>query len=221
MVLRLPRLPSGFRLTGPDGAVSSLFLRWFNVDYANAIENADAAQNITLAQIQQTLATAAQAAAVATAAATVATTAQTAADAGGSATARSGTGVASITTVDSGAWVSGPVVNLLTVSAGNASFPGSGPEFTGISLSNPSDFFNGEFRIVEVGSGTTVYSGSMSAYQDVELSGLVFVTNDNVVDLSTFSVARATTGSISYRLDARWLSGPQLNATYTLFARRS
>ena len=80
MALRLPRLPSGFRITGSDGAVSSLFLRWFNVDYANAIENADAAQNITLEQIQQTLATAAQAANVAQAAATVATTAQTSAD---------------------------------------------------------------------------------------------------------------------------------------------
>ena len=107
--------------------------------------------------------------------------------------------------VTGSAWVHGPVVNLTGVAAGNLTYPGSGPGQVNATAVNPTTgvqgSFVGDWRIQEVigASETTVFSGTYEAQRQTGDSGIESILWN--LSSTTGSVARTTTGAISYRLD--------------------
>lgn len=122
-------------------------------------------------------------------------------------------------------WAPGPQVNLTSVLAGNLTISGTGPQQDlDVALTTLPGFFSGEFRIVEIdGMTETVVAGpfAFSATQNPGESAAT-VTNDALGSVETFSAALTTTGSLSYRLDARRVSGPNIDELYFyIYARRA
>lgn len=154
----------------------------------NADFTAQLAQQLALLQATQAAANSAQQSANA---------AQAAADAAGGGTARSDSATFS-TTISGLLWINGPTIALPTVSAGNLTISGTGPT-SGTLLSGVSVI--GEYRVVELAGGTTIFTGSMV----VNDTG---VTDNSAADVAAFSLAETTTGTVSYRLDVRRSGGP-------------
>lgn len=124
--------------------------------------------------------------------------------------AQTGTGTsgAAQATVDviGSPWVPGPLVNLTGVAAGNLTYPGSGPaqqNSTVVNPAGPNGTFNGAWRIQEIVSAveTTVFTGTWVAQRgrdDTGVESIAYNTSD-----TTGSVARTSTGAVSYRLDVQ------------------
>jgi hypothetical protein len=103
-------------------------------------------------------------------------------------------------------WTNGPVVSLTGVTAGNLTFPGSGPTQGNSTVVNPGGgqgSFVGNWRIVEIISAveTTVFTGTYAA-QRLRDDGSTPFTSVlyNTTDTSAV-VPRTTTGAMDYRLD--------------------
>jgi hypothetical protein len=117
-------------------------------------------------------------------------------------------------------WVEGPQVDLTSVVAGNLTITGSGP----LQDSDVALFFSGfavgEYRIVEDigGTDTVLFTGSFA----VTTGTPAVVINADTEDVANFTSARTSTGAVSYRIDARIISGPAVTSlSLYVFARRA
>jgi len=176
------------------------------VDLLAIIQAVQATQAEQLALILSTQATA-------NAAQQAANQALTQADTGPSATARSDSAVDS-ETISGVAWVLGPTIALPTVSVGDLTITGSGP--TGAVL-NAGALVQGEYRIVELAGGSTIFTGSMS----INASG---VTNNDAAAVAAFTLPETTTGTVSYRMDVRRAGGTvggDADVDFYFYVRRS
>lgn len=219
MSLTLPKLQIRMPITNMDGTPSVAFHRFFNVEFAGAIERNDAAQEVVNEQLALQLAQIVTALEAAQIAVQTANAAQEAVDQAGG-TGVSGSAAASVSLTSNGVWVSGPQVDLAGLVAGNLTITGSGPQ-NDVSTDVDGSSSSGQWRVVEIEAGvdSVVFTGSFS----VSKSGsVVIVTNESSSAAASFSLARTNTGSISYRLDARKSSGSILTGlSLYLYARRS
>lgn len=118
-------------------------------------------------------------------------------------------------------WQAGPVVNLTGVVAGNLTITGTGPiQDSDVTCSQKT--FAGEYRVVEVigGVDTVLQVFSFSAVApDFDLATIV---NSDASAVADFTSARASTGAVSYRIDARRVSGGVLaDVSLYVYARRA
>jgi hypothetical protein len=156
MAFQLPRLSLSVPVAG-DLKPTTVFQRWWQT-VCEAIEKQEEAQDTVLSQIQ--------AAFVQAGLGVVATDAA-------AGTAVSGQAAATLLTVDSAAWVAGPLVALAGVTAPmtHLTLTGSGPQ-SGASSGGPMD---GEYRIQEIvgASEATVFTGHFSARTTVAGTTLI------------------------------------------------
>lgn len=222
-----PSIQFGVRIVDPaTGVADTYFLDWLNrelVSITDAI-NANAAI-VTSLQSQQAQLVAQVAAlnTVAQQAAAAQATADTATPTG----AKSGDATADPVDASGSGWVAGPQVNLTGVAAGNLTIPSSGPNQTnntGVNaLSGITGQFTGNWRIQEILPGpveSTVFSGTYNAERDRDDQGIENIVY-NLTDTSTFSLARTSTGAVSYRLD---INAPGFDLTAVslyLYTRRA
>lgn len=146
---------------------------------------------------------------------------ETADGAAGGAT-RSGSSSSTIALTDTFAAVT--QVDLLTVSAGDLTFPGANYSLAFIPPVVGATYLF-EYQIIEVDNGIdngVVFPGSFTAYRPTSASGIV-ITDISTTPLADFVDSRTTIGSISYRVEARYVSGSALtsNLIFNLFARRA
>lgn len=150
--------------------------------------------------------------------------AQAAADAAGGGTAQSGSADNPAVDLSGTGWVTGPIVNLTSVVAGNLTITGTGPQQDDdVILSDRN--FSGQYRIVEVIGGIdgTTWTFSFSARSDGSGGiGSTTILNDDAVAVANFSSARVSTGAVSYRIDAQRVSGGNLTSLELyIFVRRA
>lgn len=243
--IKLPSLQARIPIVDARGQPTSAFVRYWNIDFIGSIENSVngiievqnelAETQAELALVQQKQAEEIerlnavvfanqQTTSAAQAAQQAANDAQSTADealANGTVS-----GAASDPTIflSGTGWVPCSVVNLNSVLAGTLKITGSGPQQDlDVTLSS-NGFFYGEFRVVEIVGGIdTVVAGpfAFSAYQGMGDSAAT-VSNDDIGTINAFSAARSTTGAVDYRIDARRVSGPDLNDVFFyLYVRRS
>lgn len=132
-----------------------------------------------------------------------------AATAGG--TVRSGLKVQWITT-NGATWVGAGSVSLATVSAGDLHVSASGP----LLAADANGVTTGEYRVLE--GVTTVFTGTWTADGDGVSWSLV---SNETIGSTLASIARVTTGSLTYAIEYRVLSGPDLDLFSYLYAERS
>lgn len=248
-LITLPRLQRGVPVVDNTGKPTGAFVRYWNLDFTGALERTlndlaavqatQAAQQAALAAVQATQAAEIarlnavvfanqQTTAAAQAAQQAANNAQMTADealADGTVSGSALDPAVTLTTV--GAWVTGPQVDLTSVLAGNLRITGTGPQqdaFVYLSGSDPALTVSGEYRVQEIDGGieTTVFVGAFSAFQGGSDPNAT-ISNDSAASVASFNDARTSTGAISYRVDARILSG---NATIDdldlyVYARRT
>lgn len=219
-----PLLPQSPIVDPKTGVPTQFYLDWINAfgnrtaDAVNALNSATdalaAAINANTASVQATT-NAAQAVAVA----------QAEADAASGSAAQSGDALLTVNVPAGGAWVSGPVVALAGVPAGNLSAINSGPRQIATTSMQSVGSFVGSYRIVEVigGVDTVVFTGQFACdqYYEDTIPSSSFVSLYNTEDTSQFSAARVTTGAMEYRLD---ISSPDVALTDVslyLYVRRS
>lgn len=225
---KLPRLKANLAIVDGAGKPLDYFLRLFNIDFAQRIEQQETTQDETIQDIQSILEQL-QALAEAT------QQAQTAAnDAQATADSASGGGVVSASASDpdvnitGSGWVAGPQVDLTGVVAGNLTITGSGPiQDANVGSNVVPTNISCEFRIVEIVIGVeeVVFTGTFTVrtYTDkITFENLTTVSNTSASAVSSFSLARTSTGDVSYRIDARKLSSPNVfNLLLYIFARRA
>lgn len=219
---KLPRLQWRLAIVDNQGRPTTTFLDFFNNQFATKIETQEAAQAETLAALQAVQEqTEANIIAIQEALALAGFALETADGAAGG-TARSGSATGSITLTNTFATVA--QVDLLTVSAGDLTFAGSDYLVTVSPV--PTIVYSYEYRIIEVDNGVdngSVFDGSFNVFR-TSPSSIRQVQDTSAVKLADFSAARTTTGSISYRVEARYVSPTPPSTTLLfnpLFARRS
>jgi hypothetical protein len=202
VAFQLPRLSLAVPVAG-DLKPTTVFQRWWQ-SVCEAIEKQEEAQDTILSQIQASFVQAGQG--------VVATDA-------GAGTAKSGQDTDTGLTVDSAAWVNGPLVPLTGVTApmSHLTLTGSGPQ-SGASTGGPMD---GEYRVQEIVGAieTTVFTGHFTARTTV--GGTTLISLSDPVNTQIF--VRAATGAVSYRLDIRRTAGAGIVESLQayLFARRA
>lgn len=205
------------------GRATPQFLRFFNVDFRGAIKrllDGQSAQITALEEIVNGLQSANQ---IAQGAQAAANDAQTTADdaLGGGSVSGSATNPSVDLTVN-GAWVAGPVVSLTGVVAGNLTFSGSGPiQDDNVNLLG-SNFAAGEYRLVEVIGGVddVLLTESFSLFSGGSVPAIV--SNTGAPTIAAYVSARASTGAVDYRIDARKVSGAFIQSlSLYIFARRA
>lgn len=124
-----------------------------------------------------------------------------------------------------GAWAHGPVVNLTGVAAGTLSAALSGPSRNALTYVSNRGSYTGNYRIVEVigGIDTVIFTGTFAIdrYSEDTSPPTDLMSIYNTTDTSTFTVARSTTGVMSYRIDA---SSPDVDVSdlsLYIYVRRS
>lgn len=147
------------------------------------------------------------------------------ADAAGGGSARSGSDTGAFVLTGTGD-VSPCTVALTTVSAGDLTIPGTGPGVTyGSTAMTGGSTVSAEYDIVEVSGGDTVVFSGEFTINDVtgdEPSQVFQVIHPSAAAVAAFTDARASTGSVSYRVDVRRVSGATMTGVkFYLFARRS
>lgn len=219
MVFKIPRPIWTQAIVDKAGLATKAFSRRIE-EALGKLETQETSQDATLVLVQQVQAQQAEqlalilsAQATASAAAQTANTALNQADAGPSGTATSGS--ASDSQPISGAsWVTGPVVNLTGVVAGTLTITGTGP--TG-GISDDDRAFSGQYRVVELAGGTTVFTGDMGISQ-------YGVADNSASSVAAFTLSESTTGAVSYRMDVRRSGGPSGTSgtvDFYFYARRS
>lgn len=103
-------------------------------------------------------------------------------------------------------WTNGPLVNLTGVTAGNLTFPGSGPtqgDSTNVNPGGGQGSFVGNWRIVEIISAveTTIFTGTYAAQRLRDDGASPFVSVLYNTANTGVSIPLTTTGAIGYRLD--------------------
>lgn len=122
-------------------------------------------------------------------------------------------------------WVGGPTINLTGVVAGNLTYPGSGPTQINTTQVNPSSgvlgTFTGDWRIQEIvgASETTVFSGTYTAQRARDDTGIENIAYNN--SDTSGSVARTSTGAVSYRLDVNAIGFEVVQLQANLYVRRA
>lgn len=201
MAFKLPRLSLGQPIVNPDFTPATILQRWWQ-SVVQAIESQEDNQDSTLSQLQAALA--------------LGGAGQVTADASTGA-AKSGQATLGGLTVDSAAWVAGPVVALAGVTApmNKLTFTGSAPQSADLT-GGPMD---GEYRLVEVGPALTIFTGTFTVKSNN--AGAIIISLGNPVNTQVF--ARATLGAVSYRMDLRKVAGAGVasNLSAYLFARRA
>lgn len=200
------------------GRATPQFLRFFNVDFRGAIKRLLDGQASQIADIQEIVAGLQAVTETAQAAAIAANNAQATADGSGAASA---TDTSSVTLTDVGVWVDGPLVSLTGVVAGNLTFTGSGPFKDGLVSTIGMGPASGEYRFVEVIGGIDEVLLTVSF--NIAYSGSTLIlTNTGAGEVAAFTSARASTGAVDYRVDARVTSGAGISTMpIYLFARRA
>lgn len=151
-----------------------------------------------------------------------ANTAQSTADAAGGGTARSGQATDPAVILSGTGWVTGPIVNLTGVSAGDLTITGSGPQQDADVNISGSKNFAGKFRIMEVIGGIDGTSWEFNFSAIAPDFDLATINNTDAAAVASFSVARSSTGAVSYRIDGQRTSGGTLDElTLYIFVRRS
>lgn len=194
MSLSLPKLQLRLAITDQDGSPTTFFHRFFNVEFAGAIEKNDALQQATIEQLAvqvEQIQVALQAAQAAQAAAN------------GLKPGNSGSATNPFVNLTGGAWSAGPTVSLTGVVAGTLTITGTGPVQDDFVEQNKIGIINGEFRVVEVVGGIdeVLFAGLFGASGQVGYQSTIV--NRSISEVSSFSEARTSTGDVSYRLDAR------------------
>lgn len=219
--LSIPGLNGSTPITEKGDKPSQLFISWFNGVLASITGATNANTNaIALIQAQQAQVNAIIQQLQATQ--TLAATAQQTADAGGGTGAKSGQDVQTVT-LTSTSFTTVATVALTGVAAGNLTIQGSGPNQLDATTLSISGTFTGNWQIVENPGSVVVYSGSYTAqrYYDSELGATVVILWNNV-DTSTVSIARTTTGAITYLLQMTAPAGVTVGAVQAyLYVRRS
>lgn len=230
MAFKLDRLSAFFPLVKADRSATKDFITlWEKLcrkleEVIALIQRALVGQSAQLVLITQAL----EAAGIAI---QTANAAQAAADGGGSATARSGSATnPSVTLGPLNTWIDGPTVNLLTVSAGDLTIPGSGPQQDADVVIQEGTTFAGQYRVLEVIGGVTtatfgpwdfsaIASGSPDGFGNYPAA----ISNPDASTVAAFLFARSSTGSVDYKIQARWTGGlaPLQDLQLYIFARRS
>lgn len=249
-MFKLPRLQKNLRLVDRDGTPALTFMRWFNADFAGAIETQEAAQAVTdqelieindvqdmliedLTDVQETQgdeidrlnAALAQISALLGLTQQAQLSANNAQDTADEALA-DGTVAGSATDpaidISLGGWVLGPQVDLLGVVAGTLTIMGSGPQQDGDTVVSGSDGVMAcEFRVVEVVAAVDTVLFTGNFSADL-FSGATYITNTSGSAVAAYSAARSTTGAVSYRIDARKLGSNSISSLLLyVYARRT
>lgn len=219
---KLPRVRAADSITDKAGKAATAFVRFWDT-VMKALEMQERNQNGTIAEIQALVVQLQAVAQQAQSAQRAANDAQQTADGTGATSAYASVNV----TLNSSVWVSGPLVNLTSVVAGNLTISGTGPQQTdAVQMAGAADSISGEFRIVEIVGGvdSTLFTGLFNVSRaSFEASEPAVVVNRSVSDVSAFALSRSSTGSVSYRLDARRTSGSAIvsDLNLYLFARRA
>jgi len=219
--LNIPGLNSSLPITADGKAASLTFITWFNSIISALASATNANTNaIALLQAQQAQITALVQQLQATQ--TLAANAQKTADAGAPTGAKSGQDVQTVT-VSSTSFTTVATVALTGVTAGNLTIQGSGPNQLDATSVSVTGTFTGSWQIVENPSAAVVYSGTYTAerYYDSEFGTLITILWNNN-DTSLTSIARTTTGAITYLLQMTAPSGVTIAGVQAyLYCRRS
>jgi hypothetical protein len=118
------------------------------------------------------------------------------------------------------AWVQGPQVNLTGVLAGVLTIPGSGP-VQDEDAALLGERITGEFRVVEI-DGVTETVLLTSTFGTAISGSQVLIIRNEPAAVADYSESLTTTGNLSYRIDARLLTGDGITslALYA-YARRA
>lgn len=220
----LPRVRAADPITVPDGRAANAFVRFWDT-MCRLIESQENRQNTLIADLQAVQQQQAAQLELINDALELAGLALATADAASGGTARSGSDTGSFALTGTGD-VSPCTVPLLTVSAGLLTIPGTGPGVLyGTTTMTGGLTVEAEYDIVEVtGTETVVFSGTFTI-NDVtgdEPSQVFQVVHPSAPDVAAFSETRASTGSVSYRVDVRRVSGATMTGVrFYLFARRA
>lgn len=228
MVFQLPRLKANLAIVNGQGRPLDYFLRFWNIEVAPRIEKNENTQNQTIADLSAIVLQIQAANAAAQQAQETANQAQEAADnAGGGGVVSGSNKDPDVSLPASTAWVLGPVVNLTGVSAGNLTITGSGPQQDGdVSMSGTNIAVSCSFRIVEIilGVEEVLFTGSFRVEKLESGVETPTIVNQSSAEVQSFSLARTSTGDVSYRIDAKE-NGGVLRAVDSLllyiFVRRS
>lgn len=222
-MFRLPRLKSNLAIVNKEGKPADYFLRFWNIEVAPTIESQERSQNELLAAIQQLQVQQQAQLDLINQALELAGLALETADGGGP--NKSGSG-ANLFTNNTGTFASVVTIPLTSVSAGNLALTGTGPSAvvgTTTMTGGNQTFF--EYQIVEVSGGDTVLFTGAFDVTDVttdEPNQIFSINHTSASAIAAFFAARTSTGSISYRIDVRKLSGANMtNMRLYLFVRRS
>ena len=221
---RLPRLKANLAIVSSRGTPLDYFLRFWNIDVAPRIEAQEELQNQQITDIQTIIAQLQGVTQSAQQAQQTANAAQASADAAAGDGTQSGSAQNPSINLFTADWISGPIVNLTGVAAGNLTITGSGPQQDNdVTISGQKSSMACEFRVVEIVGGvdSVVFTGGFTVrkYLDEETAS---VTNDSTAQVSEFVSARTSTGDVSYRIDARGTGQRQVTSLFLyLFVRRA
>lgn len=221
---KLPRLQFRIAIVDPQGRPTNTFLDFFNNQFAGKIEQQENTQAETLAaldavQMQQ----AAQLVQIQEALALAGLALETADGAAGG-TVRSGSDSQVVGSLPN-TFTPVAQVDLLAVSAGNLTFPGSYPYLSAPAFMTGGAYLVGDYQIIEVDNGVdngVVFTGTF-AVSDVGGGSPLIINDTSSPPISSFTSARTTTNSVSYRIEAK-KNNPAISLSefgFYLFARRS
>lgn len=213
---KLPRLKANLPIVNGDGKPTDFFLRLFNIDLVQRIEQQETSQDEILSQL--TILQEQQAAQLVL----INEALELAGIAIGLTGGNSGTTTTEIDMSIPPSWVLGPVVDLTSVVAGDLTIPGSGL-FPKTGTTSFSGDRLGELRLVEIVGGVDTVIGGPWTFTirrpDPNPASPVYV--GNPAEIPIFTAARTTTGAVSYRMDAQMLDGDVTNIDLRLYARRT
>lgn len=226
MGFTLPKIQAADSIVDGTGRPTTRFLKFFNFDFARAIERNDNAQSDLISELQVLVSQLQVTTEAVQQAQNAANQAQQSADGAAGGGAVSGTSTAPDVTLVGAAWVLGPVVALTGVVAGDLTITGSGPlQDDNVSATGERTAILCQFRVVEVilGVDTVLFTGNFNVFPGDPPLNLASVVNSSVSSVAAFSSARASTGSVSYRIDARTTNASRTvsNLSLYLFVRRA
>lgn len=221
---KLPRLKANLAIVDGKGLPLGYFLRLFNIELAERIEQNEADQAATLVALQQLAAQQAEQLVLINQALELAGLALETADGGTTTKSGSNTGTFSLSGTST---VPVTTVALTGVVAGDLTIPGTGPsQIIGTTAMTGGNYVEAEYDIVEVigGIDTIVFTGQFNV---LDVTGdepyqIFQVNHTSSAAVAAFSAARSTTGTMDYRLDVRRLTGASMTGMrFYEFVRRA
>lgn len=221
---KLPRLKANLAIVDGKGLPLGYFLRLFNIELAERIEQNEADQAATLIALQQLAAQQAEQLILINQALELAGLALETADGGSTTKSGSNTGTFSLSGTST---VPVTTVAFTGVVAGDLTIPGTGPsQIIGTTAMTGGNYVEAEYDIVEVigGIDTIVFTGQFNV---LDVTGdepyqIFQVNHTSSAAVAAFSAARSTTGTMDYRLDVRRLTGASMTGMrFYEFVRRA